>query len=171
MNIGSMITATNDGQNNHNAIEKYCYTNTVSNCDVYGGLYQWNNMMQWSLSPGAQGICPSGWHVPADGEWSTLVTFLGGETIAGGKMKEAGTTHWGAPNTGATNSSGFTALPGGFSHFNSFGSIGDDAEFWSSSQYLSFSYAYGRDIWFAGEYIHKQTYEWGDGYSVRCIKD
>jgi len=70
-------------------------------CNVYGGLYQWDEAMQYSTTVGVQGICPTGWHLPADSEWTTLTTFLGGEIIAGGKMKEAGLAHWASPNTGA----------------------------------------------------------------------
>ena len=80
--------------------------------------------MQYTINPGSQGICPGGWHLPTDAEWTTLTTFLGGESIAGGKMKEEGTIHWLFPNTVATNSSGFNALPGGYKDVNgSFGSL------------------------------------------------
>ena len=72
--------------------------------EVYGRLYSWEV---------AQRVCPTGWHLPTDAEWTTLTDYLGGKNVAGGKLKETGTEHWFSPNTGATNESGFTALPGG----------------------------------------------------------
>ena len=118
LNIGTTISGATDMANN-SIIEKYCNENNTANCDTYGGLYQWNEMMEYSTTPGVQGICPTGWHLPTDAEWTVLTSYLGGESIAGGKMKttgtiEAGTGLWYAPNNGATNSSGFSALPGGY---------------------------------------------------------
>jgi uncharacterized protein (TIGR02145 family) len=69
-------------------------------------------------------LCPTGWHVSSDAEWTTLADFLGGLSMAGGKMKESGTTHWLSPNTGASNESGFSGLPGGFRGYGSFNDIG-----------------------------------------------
>ena len=124
LNVGTMINGSQD-QTNNSVIEKYCYNNQTSNCNVYGGLYQWGEMVQylngasnttsWDPVPtgNIQGICPTGWHLPYTSEWTTLINYLGGTNVAGGSMKEAGTTHWNPPNTGATNSSGFTGLPAG----------------------------------------------------------
>jgi len=87
----------------------YCeYNNDVNNVATYGRL---NN---WYAVADSRNISPAGWHVASDAEWQTLSIFLGGDAIAGGKMKETGTTHWYSPNTGATNESGFSALPGGY---------------------------------------------------------
>ncbi len=83
----------------------WCYNDNTSNCDIYGRLYDWQT---------ALGACPSGWHLASDAELTALTDFLGGVWIAGGKMKETGTAHWFSPNYGATNSSGFTARPGGW---------------------------------------------------------
>jgi uncharacterized protein (TIGR02145 family) len=88
-----------------------------ANCAVYGGLYQWKEMMQYVNTPGVQGICPTGWHVPDVYEFTALASCPGGESVAGGKMKstgtiEAGTGLWLSPNTGATNESGFTRPDG-----------------------------------------------------------
>ncbi|MBI9038907.1 MAG: hypothetical protein JEY97_12305 [Bacteroidales bacterium] len=131
LNIGEMING-NSNMTNNSVIEKYCYVNDAANCEIYGGLYQWNEMMEYSTTQGVQGICPSGWHLPTDGEWTILTDFLGGESVAGGKMKETGITHWNAPNTGATNVSGFTALPGGFRDNNgSFNGLAGGTHFWS----------------------------------------
>ena len=106
LNIGEMINGSEEMTDN-GVIEKYCYDNDPANCETYGGLYQWNEMMEYTTTPGVQGICPTDWHLPSDGEWTTLTDFLGGESVAGGKMKETGTVHWRTPNIGATNESGF----------------------------------------------------------------
>jgi uncharacterized protein (TIGR02145 family) len=86
----------------------YCwYTNNApENKNKYGALYNWYTVSTNKL-------CPRGWHVPTDAEWKTLITNLGGESVAGGKLKEKGTSHWQSPNAGATNETGFTALPSG----------------------------------------------------------
>ncbi len=106
MNVGLEGTQTNNG-----IIEKSCYNNDPANCEIYGGLYSWYEMMQYNPEPGSQGICPDGWHIPQCSDWGILFNHLGDS--AGGKMKETGTIHWASPNICATNVSGFTALPGG----------------------------------------------------------
>lgn len=85
-------------------------------------------------SNGGRNICPIGWHVPSDAEWTTLTTYLGGESAAGGKLKESGTTHWTTPNLGATNETGFTAFPGGYRKYDGFSfiEIGNYGRWWSS---------------------------------------
>ncbi|MEI7982298.1 MAG: FISUMP domain-containing protein [Bacteroidota bacterium] len=171
LNIGTMVPG-NIEQTNHTSIEKYCYNNDEANCTVYGGLYQWDNMMQWSASPGAKGICPTDWHLPTDGEWTLLTTFLGGESVAGGKMKEVGTAHWASPNLGATNESGFTALPIGYR--NSVGNFYDltaNAFFWTSSQFDATN-AWYRYLGYNYEGVYRISS--GDkttGFSTRCIHD
>ncbi len=106
----------------------YCWYNNDENAnkDVYGALYNWH-----ALNTGK--LCPVGWHVPSDEEWTILIDYLGDEQVAGGKMKESGTTHWASPNTGATNSSGFTGLPAGFRGASGF-IIGMAALFWCSTE-------------------------------------
>ena len=118
LNIGTMIDSLQDATDN-DIIEKYYYQNNDSLGNIYGGLYQWDEMMDYNTSdngnPGiTQGVCPIGWHLPTDSEWTELTDFLGGESVAGGKLKEAGTIHWKSPNTGASNESGFKALPGSY---------------------------------------------------------
>ena len=144
VNIGTRINGSSD-QTNNGIIEKYCYDDLESNCDIYGGLYQWDEVMAYSSTEGAQGICPPGWHIPTDCEWCTLTYYLDTNVVcfakfwngtnAGGKMKEEGFEHWLNPNTGATNESDFTALPGGsYSIFsNDFIELNERAEFWSST--------------------------------------
>ena len=175
LNIGTMITGWLN-QTAGNGIEKYCYNDNLTNCAVYGGLYQWDELMNYTTSSssnpsGRQGICPAGWHVPGDAEWTQLTTYLGGETIAGGPMKETGTTHWISPNTGATNASGFTALPGGYRNDGG----GTDmlsfvATFWSATESSS------ADSWWRYlNYNDAQVFRDYDtkaiGFSARCSKD
>jgi uncharacterized protein (TIGR02145 family) len=175
LNIGTMVPGTTEMTNN-SVIEKYCYENNIAKCDVYGGLYQWNEMMEYSTSPGVQGICPATWHLPTDAAWSILTAFLGGEGIAGGKMKttgtiEAGTGLWYAPNTGATNESGFTTLPGGYRSGNSsFYYLGSYGEFWSSTVYLT-AFAWSRNLGYSSTAVTGPFGYKYYGYSVRCVKD
>ena len=126
-------------------------------------------MMQYSTTPGVQGICPTGWHLPTNVEWTTLTTYLGGETVAGGKMKEAGTAHWSSPNTGATNSSGFTALPGG--NWNGyFFNLTNSAYFWSSMEFSSAG-AWARNLTYNHVYVTSYTATKTAGFSARCVQD
>jgi len=168
LNVGTKIVDTiNQGAG---GIEKYCYENKESNCTIYGGLYQWGEMMNYDTVPGSQGICPSGWHIPTDAEWTTLMTYLGGDSIASGKMKETGTSHWAAPNTGATNSSGFTALPGGYRYYSGTLFITDYATFWSSNE-SGTSNAWYRLLQFDYTYVTRRAFTKENGYSVRCLKN
>jgi uncharacterized protein (TIGR02145 family) len=181
MNVGTMIMGVNN-QTNNGIIEKHCYENSAVKCDVYGGLYQWNEMMQYVTTPGVMGICPptGGWHLPTDEEWCTLEQYIdpaincsltGWRGVdGGGKLKEAGTTHWASPNTGATNSSGFTALPGG--RHGTDGNFYNEtyyAYFWSSSE--SGSNAWGRSLYYNFATINRSYFSKDYGYSVRCLKD
>ena len=157
------------------AITRTCYDNSTSNCDTYGGLYDWATMMNGAASSpanpsGVQGICPTGWHIPSDAEWTELTTFLGGTTVAGGKLKETGTTHWYSPNTGATNSSGFTALPGGYLSGSSFIFLEAYGNWWSSTQNSSTHAKYLCMLYNAKSVVQSQ-YPKSYGYSVRCIQD
>jgi uncharacterized protein (TIGR02145 family) len=171
LNIGTRINASNQ-QTNNNIIEKYCYSNLESNCDIYGGLYQWNEMMQYVTNEGANGICPSGSHIPTDAEWTILMDFLGGHTIAGGAMKETGFTHWASPNGGASNSSGFTGLPGGL-RYDGYGysSLTYNGYFWSSSQ-TDVTYAWKYWLQYGNAYLGRDSYYLKVyGFSVRCLKE
>jgi len=136
---------------------------------TYGRLYTWYDAMKNSTTEGAQGACPSGWHIPTDTEWTTLITFLGGESAAGGHLKEAGTTHWNSPNTGADNSSGFTSLPGGVYFDNAFRYLRYNVEYWSSTN-SNGDYAFYRILYYdtrnivRTDYFNKST-----SRSIRCI--
>jgi len=170
LNVGAKILGSTN-QTNNNILEKFCYNDDENMCDVYGGLYQWDEAMHYSTTEGAKGICPTGWHLPTDAEWTTLTNFLGGEPIAGGKMKEAGTTHWYTPNAGATNSSGFTALPGGIRGLiGGFGNLPYNTYIWSSSQ-KDADYAWNRHLDYGEENVTRYDSQKTYGFSVRCIKD
>jgi uncharacterized protein (TIGR02145 family) len=144
----------------------YCWYNNDAtvNKDKYGALYNW-------LTVGTNKICTKGWHVPADAEWTALTTFLGGEKIAGGKLREKGTAHWQSPNTGATNESGFNALPGGYR--NNSGGYANTSFFgfwWSSTEYVQAA-SYARSLGCEGSTVLKLFSLKKNGYSVRCIMD
>jgi len=143
---------------------------------TYGVLYNWPAAMDGDVSSssnpsGVQGICPSGWHLPSDAEWTTLTDYLGGIDVAGDKMKEEGTSHWTSPNTGATNESGFSALPGGYRNpggtFNYFGSYGF---WWSSTQSSAYNTWY-RYLYYSYSGVNRYNNNKSFGYSVRCIRD
>jgi uncharacterized protein (TIGR02145 family) len=136
-----------------------------TNVATYGRLYTWYAVTD------SRNLCPAGWHVPFDLEWTIFVNLLGGESIAGGKLKETGTAHWRNPNTGATNEAGFTALPGGELNNN-----GNYLNFrrifkcWSSSE-GSASDALFWGIEYQDSTIYRDVLVKNSGLSVRCIRD
>jgi len=169
LNIGAPIPAGQMASDN-GLIEKYCYNNDTNNCLEFGGLYSWNEMMQYSTSLN-RGICPEGWHIPTDADWSVLVNYCGGEDSAGGKLKEPGMAHWHNPNTGATNEKGFTALGAGMRDpYGIFYSIRDYAFFWSSTTNNP-NDAWARYPGFDNMAIYRYYNSKGNGFSVRCIHD
>jgi len=146
--------------------QMYYYQNdSLTNYPVYGALYNWKATQE------SDGLCPFGWHVPTDAEWTTLTTYLSGEGVAGGKMKSTGTTYWNSPNTEATNSSGFSALPGGSRNtVGSFGNISNLAYFWSATENG------GSDAWYRILNYDNDNVTIADssksfGFSVRCLKN
>ncbi|MBU0765555.1 MAG: hypothetical protein KJ607_12035 [Bacteroidetes bacterium] len=174
LNIGNTITATVGAQANNGIIEKYCYSNTSSNCDTYGGMYEWSELMQYNASdagnPGTtQGICPNDWHIPTDAEWTALTDYLGGLNVAGGKMKEVGTTHWTPLNIGATNTSGFTGLPGG-RYNGSFYDLGGNGYWWSATENAGAN-AWYRYLYYNTANAYRFDIAKTTSYSVRCIKN
>lgn len=170
MNIGNMVLG-NAGQFNNGVLEKYCYGNDPAYCAIYGGLYLWNEAMQYVTTPGTQGICPDGWHIPADADWNVMVNYLGGPNVAGAAMKEAGLSHWISPNAGATNASGYTGLPGGLWTGGSFINLGMLNYVWSSNEFWDPFYAYDiRLVWNnTTAYLLNDTKLYG--FSVRCLMD
>ena len=142
------------------------YNNDENNVATYGRLYNW-----YAVNDN-RNIAPAGWHVPTDEDWQTLVDYLGGDGIAGGKLKETGTVHWRSPNTGASNESGFSALPGGFCNYDNgnFISIGSYATFWSSTEGDPDG-GWGLYLSYDSSEVFRSNYYRRHGFSVRCVRD
>ncbi len=141
------------------------YNNIAANSSTYGRLYNFYAVAD------ARNLCPNGWHVPSDAEWITLTDYLGGFTIAGGKLKEAGLTHWISLNDGATNETGFTALPAGYhANYGTYGGLGTLNYFWSSTEYDA-TYVWARFLFNYDTKVNRSYYAKNHEYSVRCIKN
>ncbi len=186
LNIGIRINGSQE-QTNNLIFEKYCYNDDEENCNIYGGLYQWNELMNYTPSSdanpsGRQGICPAGWHLPSDAEWCQLETYIDATVICtdtgwlgtdvGGKMKETGTTHWSSPNEGATNTSGFTAIPGGFRFSNSgFAGLSINGLFWCTTESAN-TIPWRRNLTNDSARSGRDRFDSKNfGFSGRCIKD
>jgi len=127
-------------------------------------------MYNWYAVNDSRGLAPQGYHIPTDAEWTTLATSLGGDNVAGGKMKTTGTTYWATPNTDATNSSGFSGLPGGYGG-ESFGSFGSYGSWWTATSSAALT-AYTRDLGYNYSYLYTASNRSKRfGFSVRCVKD
>lgn len=179
LNYGSRIDASTTMTQN-GSVEKYCYDNSSTNCDQYGALYQWDEMMEYNTN-GDQGICPEGWHVPSDDEWKTLEGNVDGTygvgnaewDLTGYRGDDAGyhlksITGWGSGNNG-DNSSGFTCLPGGYAYSGSFNNGGATAYLWSRSTYSG--NAWMRISNQGEDQISRNSMGKTHAYSLRCIKD
>jgi len=145
----------------------YCdYNNDSSNSDKYGRLYN------WFAANDSRNLAPEGWHVATDAEWTILTDLLGGESVAGGKLKEVGTAHWGSPNNGATNEVEFTALPGGYrANFEAYIGLYSIGSWWTSTA-SSASEGWARGIFNEAVNVDRGGYyEKKMGFSVRCVKD
>ena len=149
---------------------------TPSNLTKYGYLYNWyavkgiyTNGTITSID--TLNICPSGWHVPTDAEWTTLTTELGGESVAGGKMKSIGTYYWSSQSAGTDNSSGFSALPGGFRLTDgSFNNLRNSAAFWRSTE-VDANSAWSSRLDYNSNNVSRESYQKSRGACIRCIKD
>lgn len=141
------------------------FNNDSANGPIYGRLYNWYAVND------PRGLAPQGWHVPSQSEWLILVNYLGGYSVAGGEMKETGTSHWINPNAGATNSSGFTGLPGGYRTYNGlFYEVGEYGFFWTSTPVgLTAAYQYSLDYSYSGISNFPNNIRFG--FSVRLIKN
>ncbi|NCD10279.1 MAG: hypothetical protein EOL98_12820, partial [Negativicutes bacterium] len=156
----------------NNIDDAYCYHENNTNSE-YGAFYTYAAAIgdNWKRDNAhGQGICPDGWHLPTDEEWIELVDYLGGPDIAGGKMKEEGTTHWNNRNTGATNESGFTALPGGYRYGSNglFYNAGQSGYWWSATKGNSY-YAWSRSLRYYDADSYRSYYDKSVGFSVRCV--
>ncbi len=183
LNIGTMINVSSS-QTNNDTIEKYCYNNSTTKCNTYGGLYQWNEIMQYVTTKGTQGICPSGWHLPTDAEWKILEGAVDSQspvdrsvwnkegwrgTDVGKNLKS--TSGWHRLRNG-TDLYGFGALPGGYR--GSAGDTGDNiteyGSWWSSSR-SSGTNAWGRTLYYENDRSGRRSWDKTVGLSVRCLKD
>jgi uncharacterized protein (TIGR02145 family) len=166
LNVGTRIDGIHN-QTYNSTIEKYCYNNDPNNCDTYGGLYQWDEAMQYGATPpGARGICPTGWHIPTTSEFQTLSTTVGGD---GNALKRE---DQGSGDGQGTNTSGFSALLAGIRYEDGyFYSLGGSTYFWSSTELDAYNAYYM--ILLNDSTIHYDytTDKEGYGGSVRCIKD
>jgi uncharacterized protein (TIGR02145 family) len=146
------------------------YDNDAANNAKYGKLYNW-----YAVSPttnGNKNVCPTGWHIPTDAEWTILTDYLGGESLAGGKLKKVGTANWISPNTDATNTSLFTGLPGGLRlDGGDFDGIGNFGLWWSSSMEENTKYAWNRSLSNSNGDANRDNDSKESGLSVRCLRD
>lgn len=164
LNMGTRINGNPGGQTDNDVVEKFCYDNQEEKCDEYGGLYQWDELMQYETGEGTQGLCPDGWHVATKTEWLNMISFLGGPEVAGKFLKSQ--TGW-VPGTSGNNNSGFSAVAGGrFWGNGDFEWEGEVAYFWATHN----NYEHGRYI----DYTHYAgSVQAGSiiGFSARCVKD
>ncbi|MCX6271561.1 MAG: hypothetical protein NTU44_10135 [Bacteroidetes bacterium] len=179
LNVGVMIV-NDSSQKNNGVVEKYCYDDDSVNCALYGGLYQWDEMMAYSDNSGGQGICPSEWHIPTDEEWCTMsksidyrvnCESLGWEgATAGLTLKVADSSQWHSA-TSSTNQSGFSALGSGYRNIHKvFRNTGYYALFWTSSRNAELNPWY-RSLYTFGDGIYRYNTFKDHGFSVRCVKN
>ena len=182
LSVGTRING-NSNQTDNGIIEKYCYDDLESNCDIYGGLYQWDETMQYSMQQGVQGICPPGWHVPSDEEWKILEGTVDSQYGVGDSEWDA--TGWRGYDAGETLKStngwsysgngtdlyGFTALPGGYrGDTGSFNHLGNHGLWWSSTENNG-STTWTRNLHYGNVKVARNGRSKTDGYSLRCLKD
>jgi uncharacterized protein (TIGR02145 family) len=171
---------------NNDTIEKYCYENKIGNCDKYGGMYTWNELMKF-VDTVSQGICPEGWHIPTDADWKILEGTLDslyaeGNTIwdttgwrgsnIGGILKKTGSEDWYYPNVGAKNTFGFSAVPGGIRYFQdqTFDKVLSTNYLWSSTK-VGEADAWFRLLSYGHADIKRSHTKVENAFSVRCLKD
>jgi|TARA_B100001971_G_scaffold214687_1_gene253624 TatA/E family protein of Tat protein translocase len=158
---------------NYETTNSWWFINSTANGEIYGRLYTWEAALI---------ACPNGWHLPSDNEWKTFEMALGMSqseanntgwrgTNEGGKMKETGTTHWSSPNTGASNTVGFTALPGGIrTSDGSFFELGNYGDWWSTTE-ESGTLAWSRYLYSNSDQVNRHNSTKTTSFSVRCLKD
>ena len=182
LNVGTMIPGIQEMENN-DTIEKYCYDNKEDSCTIYGGLYQWNEMMQYTTQQGTQGICPPGWHLPTDEEWKVLEGAVDSQYGIGDpewdnyniRGFDAGTnlkatSGWNYGGNG-TDLFGFSSLPGGYRNSNGgFNGIGSTGYWWSSTEDYTF-YAWNRNLYSYDPGVYRYNYSKENGFGIRCLRD
>ncbi len=163
------ITDNTQWQKNTTGAWSY-YINDEAHNTKYGKLYNWYAVSK--TTNGNKNVCPTGWHVPTDAEWTVLTDYLGGDSIAGSKMKEVGITSWNTPNTDATNISLFTGLPGGSRYYlgDYLNGKGHTSYWWSSSESGTYD-AWGRSLYSNSSNIFRFFYDQSSGFYIRCLKD
>jgi len=184
LNVGEMIDSLQN-QSDNGILEKYCINNDPAYCEAYGGLYQWDEMMQYTLDHGAQGICPTNWHIPTDVEWNELHGAI--DSLF--SIKDEAFTKWGLNgynaglklksdhgwNNGNNGNDpyGFAALPAGYTWFDKFLPLGYSARFYSTGYSIQFgiTYPHYRDIKFSTDRIRNGGTDRRNAHSVRCIRD
>ena len=170
LDVGVYVASTNTGSvhsdvSNNGIIEKYCYENNEANCATYGGLYDWNEAMQYVTTPGTKGICPTGWHIPTKAELETLMAAVGND---GNKLKRE---DQGTGSGVGTNTSGFSALLAGLrTNDGYFNYLGYFTLFWRATE-LNAATAYFMVLWFGGSDVNMNDISKEGGYSIRCLKD
>jgi uncharacterized protein (TIGR02145 family) len=187
LNYGVMVTSivtpiSHTECSNNGIIEKFCYNNDSSLCNIYGGLYTWNEIMNYDTLPSIQGICPNGWIIPSDDDWCLLamtldpnsncnnINYPAVSAIAGGKLKDQGTATWLLPNSGGTNESGFTAIgSGNRAHKGSFGAFNTASGYWSSNKSSGTTAIYWGVNNTTSNFSRVSSPQ-NQGYLVRCLK-
>ena len=163
--IETTTSATSDISGENTPKYQWVSSGFENNVGTYGRLYT------WFVVTDSRKVCPTGFHLPNDVEWATLVTYLGGETVAGGKLKETGTTHWLSLNVGATNETGFTALPSGCRYLDgSFAGVGSYSGWWSITEDDE-TYALPQFVLYNYGKVFRESFNKKAGISVRCLKD
>jgi uncharacterized protein (TIGR02145 family) len=184
LNVGEMIPGTME-QSNNGTIEKYCYNNDPDSCTKYGGLYQWDEMMQYTTQQGTRGICPPGWHLPTDEDWKVLEGAVDSQYGIGDpewdswdwRGHDAGTnlktTSGWVENGNGTDLFGFSGLPGGNRDYDgNFYDVGYDGFWWASSEDGDFGiYAWFRYLYYDRPEVFRYDDGKGYGFSVRCLRD
>ncbi len=167
LNVGTLFirNSTSDDQTNNGSVEKFCYNNEENNCNTYGGLYQWDELMQYITTAGAQGLCPTGWHIPTREEFDILIDFV---EKSSNSLKAIGQ---GTGNGAGTDTSNFSALFAGHRDHNDGEShaLGADAIFWTSTQ--NGENAFTIDLYNYNNAVYSMQYHKKHGFSVRCLED
>jgi uncharacterized protein (TIGR02145 family) len=163
--IATTTPATLDVSGESSPKYQWSYNGDETNVVIYGRLYTWYAVTD------SRNVCPTGWHLPSDAEWTTLTDYLGGAKVAGGKLKESGAAHWQRPNTGADNETNFTALPASYrsinGEFNHFGNYGG---WWGATEMNTYM-AWCRYTTAVANYVGIYSYGKSTGFAARCLKD
>ncbi len=178
LDAGLMIAGSQE-QTDNDVAEKYCYDDDPLNCERYGGLYQWDELMQYQQNT-VRGLCPEGWRVARDDDWCTMLTFLDPQVVcywglsgtdAGGKIKMSGNNYWKEPNAAATNISGFSARGSGFRQADgSFRNLKRNCQYWTSTMQYTTHGVYWLITWDQPA-IQRYNALQEEGFSARCIRN